>query len=116
MNPAVRTDPETGLKVFDTRAAFLLHTEPGVPLWVGEFGACQSLDCGAESQWFRWFIQYLKENDLSWGYWPLNGTQSSGYSRSYDTLETFGLLTPDYQHIASPKMLELLRTAESPAN
>lgn len=103
-------------QVFDARAGFLLHTEPGVPLWVGEFGACQSLDCGAESQWFTWFIQYLKENDLSWGYWPLNGTQSSGYSRSYDTLETFGLLTPDYQHIASSKMLALLRTIESPAN
>jgi endoglucanase len=103
-------------QVFDTRAGFLLHAEPGVPLWVGEFGACQSLNCGAESQWFIWFIQYLKENDLSWGYWPLNGTQSSGYSRTYDTLETFGLLTPDYQHLASPKMLALLRTIESPAN
>ena len=101
-------------QVFDARAGFLLHSEPGVPLWVGEFGACQSLDCGAESRWFIWFIQYLKENDLSWGYWPLNGTQSSGYSRTYDTLETFGLLTPDYQHIASPKMLDLLRTIESP--
>ena len=103
-------------QVFDTRAGFLLHTEPGVPLWVGEFGACQSLNCGAESQWFIWFIQYLKENNLSWGYWPLNGTQSSGYSRTYDTLETFGLLTPDYQHIASPKMLALLRTIASPPN
>jgi len=103
-------------QVFDARAGFLLHTEPGVPLWVGEFGACQSLDCGAEAQWFVWFIQYLKENNLSWGYWPLNGTQSSGYSRTYDTLETFGLLAPDYQHIASPKMLDLLRTIESPQN
>ena len=103
-------------QVFATRAGFLLHSEPGVPLWVGEFGACQSLNCGAQSQWFIWFIQYLKENDLSWGYWPLNGTQSSGYTRTYDTLETFGLLTPDYQHIASPKMLALLRTIESPAN
>ncbi len=103
-------------QVFDARAGFLLHSEPAVPLWVGEFGACQSLDCGAESQWFTWFIQYLKENDLSWGYWPLNGTQSSGYSRAYDALETFGLLTPDYQHFASPKMLALLRTIESPAN
>jgi len=103
-------------QVFDARAGFLLHTEPGVPLWVGEFGTCQTLDCSANSQWFLWFIQYLKGNDLSWGYWPLNGTQSSGYSRTYDKRETFGLLTPDYQHIASPKMLELLRTVESPAN
>jgi len=25
-----------------------------------------------QQQWFVWFIQYLKENNLSWGYWPLN--------------------------------------------
>jgi len=99
-------------QVFDLRAGFLLHNLPAVPVWVGEFGACQSLDCGANSQWFVWFVQYLKENNLSWSYWPLNGTQSSGYSRTYDTIETYGLLTPDYQHIAAPKLLDLLRTVE----
>jgi endoglucanase len=99
-------------QVLDSRAGFLLHSEPAVPLWVGEFGTCQSLDCGANSQWFTWFVQYLKENHLSWGYWPLNGTQSSGYSRTYDSLETYGLLTPDYQHIAATKVLELLRAIQ----
>ena len=103
-------------QVYDARAGFLLKTSPPVPLWVGEFGACQSLDCGAESQWFLWFVQYLKEKNLGWGYWPLNGTQSSGYTRTYDSLETFGLLATDYQHIAAPKIVELLRTIESPAN
>ena len=101
-------------QVFDTRAGFLLHNQPAVPLWVGEFGTCQSLDCGANSQWFIWFVRYLKENNLSWGYWPLNGTQSSGYSRTYNSLETYGLLTPDYKHIAAPKILELLRTITIP--
>ena len=101
-------------QVYDARAGYLLHTEPGVPLWVGEFGTCQTLDCGANSQWFRWFVQYLAENNLSWSYWPLNGTQSSGEGRTYDTLETYGLLSTDYQHIAAPKLLELLRPIESP--
>jgi len=97
-------------QVFDRRAGFLLHNRPAVPLWVGEFGTCQSLDCGDNSQWFIWFVRYLKEKNLSWCYWPLNGAQSSGYSRTYDSLETYGLLTPDYGHIAAPKILELLRT------
>ena len=100
-------------QVYDARAGYLLHVEPGIPLWVGEFGACQTLDCGANSQWFRWFVQYLAENNLSWGYWPLNGTQSSGASRTYDTLETYGLLSSDYQHSAAPKLLDLLRPIES---
>jgi len=110
----VFTSYEEMKQVFDARAGFLLHNQPAVPLWVGEFGTCQSLDCGANSQWFLWFIRYLKEKNLSWSYWPLNGTQSSGYSRTYDSLETYGLLTPDYQHIAAPKVLELFRTIAVP--
>jgi len=102
-------------QTYDARAGYLLHTEPGVPLWVGEFGACQMLDCGAEGQWFRWFVEYLRRNNLSWSYWPLNGTQSSGITRKYDEVETFGPLTPDYQHIAAPEIVKLLQTIESPA-
>jgi endoglucanase len=100
-------------QVYDQRAGYLLHTEPAVPLWVGEFGSCQNLDCGQNSQWFRWFVRYLREKDLSWSYWPLNGTQSSGEGRKYDTVETYGLLTTDYQHIGATKIVELLRTIET---
>jgi endoglucanase len=100
-------------QVYDARAGFLLHTEPGVPLWVGEFGTCQTLNCVATSDWFKLYVRYLKENGLAWSYWPLNGTQSSGAGRKYDTLETFGLLSTDYQHVAAPKVVELLRTIEA---
>jgi endoglucanase len=82
---------------------------------VGEFGTCQTLDCGAGSAWFTLFIRYLKENDLSWSYWPLNGAQSSGEGRKYDAVETYGLLAPDYRQIAAPKIVELLRTVEASA-
>jgi endoglucanase len=101
-------------QAYDMRAGFLLHTEPAVPLWVGEFGTCQTLDCGDNSQWFRWFVQYLLEKNLSWSYWPLNGTQSSGASRKYGEAETYGLLSPDYRHIGAAKVVDLLRTIENP--
>jgi endoglucanase len=101
-------------QAYDARAGYLLHTDPGVPLWVGEFGECQTLQCGDRAQWFRWFVQYLRENNLSWSYWALNGTQSSGIGRKYDEVETFGLLTPDYQHIAASEMVRLLQTIEGP--
>lgn len=100
-------------QAYDTRAGFLLNTHPEVPLWVGEFGACQNQNCGPEADWFKFIIRYLRENDLSWSYWPLNGSQSTGITRKYDTVETFGLLSPDYTHIAAPKIVELLRTIES---
>jgi endoglucanase len=100
-------------QVYDARAGFLLHSEPGVPLWVGEFGTCQTLECGANSNWFVMYIRYIKESDLAWSYWALNGTQSSGASRKYDSVETYGLLSTDYQHLAAPRITELLRTVES---
>jgi endoglucanase len=100
-------------QVYDERAGYLLKAEPAVPLWVGEFGTCQTLDCGQNSQWFRWFVRYLSEKDFNWSYWPLNGTQSSGAGRKYDTVETYGLLTTDYQHIAAPKIVELFRLIET---
>ncbi len=99
-------------QVYDARAGFLLHAEPGVPLWVGEFGTCQLMDCGANADWFRMYIHYMQENDLAWSYWPLNGTQSSGVGRKYDSVETYGLLAPDYKQPGAPKVIELLRTVE----
>lgn len=99
-------------QLYDARAGFLLQTEPGVPLWIGEFGTCQTLDCGSNSDWFRLYIRYMKEHDLAWSYWPLNGTQSSGEGRKYDSVESYGLLSADYQHVGAPKILELLRTVE----
>jgi hypothetical protein len=59
-------------------------------------------------------VQYLKENNLSWSYWPLNATQSSGVTRKYDDVETFGLLSTDYHHLAAPEIVKLLRSIESP--
>lgn len=101
-------------QVYEARALFLLHTEPAVPLWVGEFGACQTLQCGAEADWFRNFIHLLAENpQISWSYWPLNGTQSSGATRKYNALESYGLLSTDYRHIAAQPIVDLLSTVES---
>lgn len=98
-------------KAYEERANVLLGMS--VPLWVGEFGACQTLACGANAEWFRWFVRLLKEDRrLSWSYWPLNGTQSSGVGRKYDAVETYGLLTVDYRGIAAPEMVKILRGVE----
>ena len=82
-------------QAYEARGLFLLHMKTEAPIWVGEFGGCQTLDCGANSDWLKLFIQLLKENPMiSWSYWPLNGTQSSGVGRRYDTVESYGLLRP----------------------
>ncbi|HTJ30101.1 MAG TPA: cellulase family glycosylhydrolase [Acidobacteriaceae bacterium] len=101
-------------QAYDARVGPALLAKPAAPIWVGEFGTCQKLDCGANANWFPLAIRYMKENNFSWSYWPLNGAQSSGASRTYDSVESYGLLTPDYQHIAAPEIVESLRTIESP--
>jgi endoglucanase len=99
--------------LYEERAAFLLHSAAPAPIWVGEFGACQDLKCGATSDWFRLYIRYLKAHpEIGWSLWPLNGSQSTGRTRKYGTPETWGLLSPDYKAIAAPEMVELLKTVE----
>ena len=93
----------------DQQWGYLLHATPATPLWVGEFGICQKLEeCQKYGEWFPWFVRYLKETGVSWGYWPLNGTQSSGGGRHYDAVESYGLLSPDYRSIAAPDVLKQL--------
>lgn len=101
-------------QAYEARTMFLLHTEPATPIWVGEFGSCQKLNCGANADWIKLFIRLLQQNpSIGWSYWPLNGTQSSGASRKYDTVEDYGLLTTDYQHIAAPELVNLFHTIET---
>jgi endoglucanase len=99
---------------YEARAGFLARMEPGVPVWFGEMGTCQKLDCGGNSEWFKLFVREVlgKNSQLGWSYWPLNGTQSSGATRKYDAPETYGLLSPDYSHIAAPEIVEMLRSLE----
>jgi endoglucanase len=98
-------------EAYRARATFLLDT--GVPLWIGEFGSCQTLACGANAEWFRWLVRLLREDSrLSWSYWPLNGTQSSGVGRKFDAAETYGLLSTDYRQVAAPEMVRMLRAVE----
>jgi hypothetical protein len=54
------------------------------------------LQCGDNHdhshQWIANLASYLTANRLSWGYWPLNGTQSRGITRIDGDEETFGVL------------------------
>lgn len=100
-------------QAYEARVGFLLRAEPGVPIWVGEFGVCQTMECGANSDWFKLYIRYLKDHEsVSWSYWPLNGTQSSGEGRKYDAPEDYGLLSTDYKHIEATRIVEMLHTVE----
>src|SRR5438105_3976131 len=86
------------------------------PVFVGEFGTCNtSPTCVASSSasdngfWFRMLTTFLDRFDVSWGYWPLNGTQSTGSGRTWNAPETYGVLNTQWNGVASPDLLARLQ-------
>ena len=51
--------------------------------------------------------RYIKERDLDWSYWPLDGQQ--GPSRTLGADESYGLLNATWDGWAYPPLLEQLR-------
>jgi endoglucanase len=89
------------------------------PLWVGEIGTCHGAvaDCmeGTSSDQARWFSnlrRYLGEADFDWSYWALNGTQSTGRTRSWGAEETYGILDTSWQNPASHDLLARLQAMQ----
>jgi len=70
------------------------------PLWIGEFGTCNTVDTCVNSTantdlgfWFQIITQYIQANSVDWCYWPANGTFSDypNANRVYGGIETYGL-------------------------
>jgi endoglucanase len=96
----------------DQRFGYLLKAKPAAPLWIGEFGACQTLSCGTgdtTGQWMRWWMKYcVKRHMANLSYWPLNGTESEGTSRTHGKADFYGLLDRTWTRVAAPQILELI--------
>jgi endoglucanase len=51
------------------------HRPWTAPVWVGEYGTCHPEQCGVDP-WFTEFLQYLRDGDIDWTYWSINGTSA----------------------------------------
>ena len=113
-NSQSQPDPPSIMRALDARWGDILGS---TPLWVGEFGTCDTstaclrTDGSApggnclssnryEGTWFAAFVEYLRQHPgVSWAYWPLNGTQSSPGptgGRAFGAEECYGLLEKDW--------------------
>jgi endoglucanase len=86
------------------------------PVFVGEFGTCNTsprcVDSSSTSDngfWFHILTRFLGAYDVSWGYWPLNGTQSTGSGRTWNAPETYGVLNAQWNGVSSPDLLGRLQ-------
>jgi hypothetical protein len=52
--------------------------------------------------------RYLKERDLDWAYWPLDGQK--GPSREWKEEETYGILNTTWSGFAYQPLLDVLKT------
>jgi endoglucanase len=92
------------------------------PLWVGEFGTnhnTATIDAGpldaspsASTAWWGWIRQYVAEKDLDWSIWALNGTQGSGYGRTFGAEETFGVLNTGWNAPAPAAFISALQAIQ----
>ena len=92
------------------------------PLWVGEFGTCNTSDACVSSTdtadngvWFSALTRYLGYHDLNWSYWAINGTQSDGLAgqgRTYGATETYGILNTQWDGPSLPALLSRLQAIQ----
>jgi aryl-phospho-beta-D-glucosidase BglC (GH1 family) len=98
------------------RAGGYLLSEQIAPLWIGEFGNDTRSLAGFSGAWWNNIEAWLTENDVDWCWWPLNPTQPRGtipvtgrHRSHWGDPEPWGLLTPDWQGVANPPVLDLLK-------
>lgn len=84
---------------------FLTGPRP-VPVWLGEFGTNTT---DPAQRWFDAIVATLEQTQVGWAWWPLNGTQSAGRTRTAGARETFGLLDEAWRAPANPELSARLR-------
>jgi endoglucanase len=103
---------------FDGEWTYLLEQGQAftAPVLVGEFGTGHVPGdlAGASGQgfWFQSFTKLLAEDDVDWSYWPLNGTQASGYSGTAGVADPDGLLDVTWSAPALPALQTVLRSIQ----
>lgn len=69
------------------------------PLWIGEFGTCNSAATCVDStnltdlgNWLDSMSAYVRANGIDWSYWAINGTTETGNAGGFNTIEGYGVL------------------------
>lgn len=103
------------------RWGYLVTGANPAPLWLSEFGTCDSANTCVQSTnpsdsglWFGFVANYLQANSLDWSYWALNGTQSTGAGRTWGAQEGYGILNTAWNAPALPALTQALAAISTP--
>lgn len=114
--------PDACRGVWDQTWGYIAQQEIA-PVWIGEFGTPNGYkpndktprrnytdvnDVNPQGDWFSYLVQYIKEYNINWCYWALNGTQSEAPGRDPSQPDWYGVLNPTWTGIASQPMMSKL--------
>ncbi len=92
-------------------------------VWIGEFGTCNSADtCDSSNSsadlgyWFSMVSSYVRDNNLDWSYWAINGTTESGNAGGFGTIESYGVLNTSWNGSALPSLTSRLQSMMAPGS
>ena len=105
------------------------------PVWVGEFGTCNTSracverqpfapakclssgpgDNGLEGMWFENVTRYIAATDVDWSYWTLNGTTGANDDAPH-TPQCYGLLNPGWTGPSNDDLLCALQAIQEPTD
>ena len=68
------------------------------PFWMGEFGT------GSDSEKYQKIYKFLKDHDLDWAYWPIDG-----YQFGKNDNEGYGIFENDFKTIRHPWKVQQLQ-------
>lgn len=88
-------DSSSYAMVLDGLWGYLLDAPYEVPVWVGEFGTCNT--CWRDA-WVQKFADYMANRQLDWCLWPIFGDADG-----------WGLLSAETLEVHSPELLQLLQ-------
>jgi endoglucanase len=90
------------------------------PLWIGEFGTCNSANTCVNSNnvadlgyWFQAMTSFVEQNGIDWSYWAINGTTESGNGGGFNTVEGYGVLNTSWNGSALPLLTTRLESMMS---
>jgi endoglucanase len=102
---------------------YLVNGGTPQPLWIGEFGTCNSADtCDLSSSnadlgfWFNAMTSFVRDYGVDWSYWAVNGTTETGNGGGFGTVEGYGVLNTSWSGSALPSLTSRLQTMMAPGS
>ena len=79
------------------------------PIPSSSFTCISSTNSSDGGYWFGFLNTYIQQNSLDWSYWAINGTETTGSTRTYGAPETYGVLSPSWNGSASGTLTSALQ-------